>query len=98
MLVDAGIDCLHPLERRAGMDIVQLRNRYPRLVLVGVMCNTITLVRGTRAEIEAEAREIIDLGRDGGVIIGTHSVSPEIPLENYLVYHDFCSSHGEFGA
>ena len=26
------------------------------------MCNTHTLVRGTRAEIEAEAREIIDLG------------------------------------
>lgn len=97
MLVDAGIDGLHPLERRAGMDIVQLRKRYPRLVLVGGMCNTVTLVRGTRAEIEAEAREIIDLGRDGGVIIGTHSVSPEIPLESYLVYHEFCRGYGDFG-
>jgi uroporphyrinogen decarboxylase len=96
MLVDAGIDGLHPLERRAGMDIVQLRKRYPRLVLVGGMCNTVTLVRGTRAEIEAEAREIIDLGRDGGAIIGTHSVSPEIPLENYLVYHEFCRTYGDF--
>ena len=62
------------------------------------MCNTQTLVHGTRAEIEAEAREIIDLGRDGGVVIGTHSVSPEIPLENYVVYHDFCLKYGEFAA
>ena len=90
MLVDAGIDGLHPLERRAGMDVVRLREQYPRLILAGGMCNTVTLVRGTRAEIEAEAREIIDLGRDGGVIIGSHSVSPEIPLENYLAYHEFC--------
>ena len=54
------------------------------------MCNTQTLVHGTRAEIEAEAREIIDLGREGGVIIGTHSISPEIPLENFVIYHEFC--------
>jgi len=96
MLVDAGIDGLHPLERRAGMDVVRLRKHYPRLILAGGMCNTVTLVRGSRAEIEAEAREIIDLGRDGGVIIGSHSVSPEIPLENYLAYHEFCRTYGDF--
>ena len=60
------------------------------------MCNTHTLVHGTRAEIEAEAREIIDLGRDGGVIIGTHSISPEIPLENFVIYHEFCLQYGLF--
>ena len=96
MLVDAGIDGLHPLERRAGMDVARLRRQYPRLILAGGMCNTVTLVRGPRAEIEAEAREIIDLGRDGGVIIGSHSVSPEIPLENYLAYHEFCRVYGDF--
>jgi hypothetical protein len=35
MLVDAGIDGLNPLERRAHMDIADLRRRYPRLILVG---------------------------------------------------------------
>lgn len=94
MLVDAGIDGLNPLERRAGMDIVALRNRYPRLILTGGMCNTHTLIKGTPAEIEAEAREIIDLGRDGGVVIGTHSVSPEIPPDNYAIYHECCLACG----
>jgi uroporphyrinogen-III decarboxylase len=96
MLVDAGIDGLNPLERRAGMDIVKLRQRYPRLILTGGMCNTHTLVRGSKSQIEAEAREIIDLGRAGGVVIGTHSISPEIPLENYLAYREFALRYGDF--
>jgi uroporphyrinogen-III decarboxylase len=97
-LLDAGIDGLNPLERRAGMDIVQLRQRCPRLVLTGGMCNTHTLIRGGKQEIEAEARQIIDLGRDGGVVIGTHSVSPEVPLENFVAYHEFCETYGDFAA
>ena len=96
MLVDAGIDGINPVERRAGMDMTVLRRQYPKLILTGGMCNTKTLVCGTPAEIEAEAREIIDLGRDGGIIIGTHSVSPEIPLENFMVYHETCKKYGNF--
>ena len=60
------------------------------------MCNTQTLVNGGKQAIEAEAREIIDLGRDGGIVIGSHSVSPEIPLENFVAYHDVCTSYGNF--
>jgi uroporphyrinogen-III decarboxylase len=96
MLVDAGIDGLNPLERRAGMDIATVRRQFPRLILTGGMCNTHTLLKAAPAEIEAEARQIIDLGRDGGVIIGTHSISPEIPLQNYVVYHEFCQRYGDF--
>ena len=96
MLVEAGIDGLNPLECRANMDIREIRRRFPKLILTGGMCNTQTLLRGTRAEIEAEAREIIDLGREGGVIIGTHSISPEIPLENFVIYHEFRLQYGLF--
>jgi hypothetical protein len=96
MLVDAGIDGLNPLERRAGMDPEAIRKKFPHLILTGGMCNTRTLVKGTRSEIEAEARQIINLGRDGGVIIGTHSISPEIPLENYAAYRECCRSYGKF--
>ncbi len=96
MLVDAGIDGLNPLERRANMDMAETRRKYPKLILTGGMCNTHTLVHGTREEIEAEAREIINLGRSGGVIIGTHSVSPEIPLENFVIYHELCLREGIF--
>jgi len=96
MLVDAGIDGLNPLERRAGMDILEIRKRYPKLVLVGGMCNSDTLVNGPVDRIEREARQIIDIGRHGGVIIGTHSIGPDVPLEHFLAYHKTCLKHGVF--
>lgn len=96
MLVDAGIDGINPLERRAHMDAVQLRKRYPKLILTGGMCNTDTLINGPVARIQDEARQLIDLGRDGGLIIGTHSVSPEIPLEYFVAYDEICKTYGNF--
>jgi uroporphyrinogen-III decarboxylase len=96
MLVEAGIEGINPIERRAGMLMADLRRRYPRLILTGGMCNTETLVRGPVSRIEAEAREIIDLGRDGGVVIGSHSISPEVPLEHYVAYRRVCTTYGVF--
>jgi hypothetical protein len=93
MLVDAGIDGLNPLERRAGMDLLQIRKQYPDLVLVGGMDNTDTLIHGPVERIVAEARAIIDLGREGGVVIGTHSLSPEIPLERFRAYRETCLTY-----
>jgi len=96
MLIDAGIDGLNPLERRAGMDIVRMRGDYPRLILTGGMCNTDTLLRGPVERIRAETREIIELGKGGGVVIGTHSISPEIPLDHYVAYREACEEYGDF--
>ncbi len=96
MLVEAGIDGLNPLEKRAGMDAALIRRHYPRLILTGGMCNTHTLVHGPAAAVEAEARELIDLGQQGGLVIGTHSISPEIPFEFYETYHHTCQTYGNF--
>ena len=96
MVIDAGIDGINPLERRAHMDAVELRKQYPRLILTGGMCNTGTLINGPISKIQSEARQLIDLGQEGGLIIGTHSVSPEIPLENFAAYDEICRSYGNF--
>jgi uroporphyrinogen-III decarboxylase len=96
MLVDAGIDGLNPLERRAGMAIEEIHARYPRLVLTGGMCNTDTLVNGPVEKVREEARRIVELGRDGGIVIGTHSVSPEIPVEHFAAYLEVCETHGRY--
>lgn len=96
MLVDAGIDGLNPLERRAGMDPFLIRKRFPDLVLIGGMDNTDSLINGPIVKIESEAKELIDLGREGGLIIGTHSVSPEVSLENFSAYDIVCRTYGVF--
>lgn len=96
MLVDAGIDAINPMERRAGMDTSAIRDRYPRLVLTGGMCNTDTLVNGPVERIERETRELIDLGRDGGLVIGSHSIGPEVPLDHFRAYDRTCRTYGNF--
>lgn len=96
MLIDAGIDGINPVERRAGMLMTELRRKYPKLILTGGMCNSNTLINGPVAKIEAEAREIIDLGKNGGVVIGTHSISPEVPIEHYAAYRNVCLTYGVY--
>ena len=96
MLVDAGIDGLNPLEPRAGIDAVKLRVKYPRLILVGGMDNTETFIHGPVQRIESDAKTLIDLGREGGLVIGTHSISPETPREHVLAYHRVCQMYGDF--
>ena len=55
------------------------------------------LVNGPADKVRAEAREIIDLGREGGVVIGTHSIDPgSTPLEHYLAYDETCRTYGDF--
>ena len=36
------------------------------------------------------------MGRDGGVVIGTHSISMEVPLDNFCVYDRVCKTYGDF--
>jgi hypothetical protein len=88
MLVAAGIDGINPVEPRTGLHIPTLKARYgDRLSFIGGMCNSHVLPQGPDAAIRAQAREIVEAGQDGGVIIGAHSIGPDIPVRNYLCYH-----------
>ncbi len=94
MLIDAGIDGINPVEPRANMRIPELRKRYPKLILAGGMDNTGTLINGPVGKIEAETREIIDAGRDGGVLIGSGYIGPDTPLRHFAAYHTTCMTYG----
>lgn len=95
MLAEAGIDGIHPVERRAGMVPRAIRRQFPHLILAGGMDNSRTLIEGPPARIEAEARELLEMGVDGGLIIGAHSIGPDVPLPHYLAYHRLCQREGQ---
>jgi uroporphyrinogen decarboxylase len=97
MLIDAGIDAFNPVEPKAGLNIPRLKAKYgKKLAYIGGMCNAHVLPRGSFAEIEAQAGEIIEVAKDGGVAIGAHSIGPDIPVKNYLHYHEFVMKYGNF--
>lgn len=84
-LVEAGVDAFCCLEPRAGSDIVELREMLgERIVFFGSMCNTVVLPKGSREEIRAMVLRQMRLAREGRCIVGpTHSVSAEVPPENF---------------
>lgn len=88
LVIEAGIDAINPVEPKAHMDVVALKERYGRrLAYVGGMCNAQVLPRGTKAEIRRAVERIKEAAQDGGIIIGTHSIGPDVPVENYDYYH-----------
>jgi hypothetical protein len=84
-----GIDGLNPIETAAGMDIYEIRRRYPQLILVGGMDVTNLLRTGSCQEIRGETRNMIEkVGAEGRFLIGSSTeVGNDVPLNNYLAFH-----------
>jgi uroporphyrinogen decarboxylase len=96
MLVDAGIQVLNPIEPKAGMSIEKLMKKYGRkLAYVGGMCNSLVLPFAGKEEIIKKTMEILDVAKNGGVVIGSHSIGPDIPVENYLAYYNTVMEYGK---
>ena len=85
--LEAGINCMHPMEPAAGMDIVKIRETYGRRLAFYCGIDKHVLRRG-REEIEAELEyKIPPLVRSGGCVLGLdHRIPNGTPLENYRFY------------
>lgn len=93
--VDIGIDVVHPMEYRAGMDVVKLRERYgDKLAFIGGLCNTIILPSGTDDEVREHVLHVLSAAKEGGLVIGTGNIGGDIPLERYEFVHLLLTEHG----
>lgn len=82
-VLDTGVDCLNPLEVKAGMDAIALKQQYgSRLVLHGGI--NAVLWDDKEAIIEEIAHVIPVLKENGGYIFSSdHSIPNSVPLENF---------------
>ena len=84
-LLRAGIEGVYPLERQAGVDIVQIREAYPNFLMLGGY-DKMVMSRGEGA-MRAEFERILPAMRSGGYIPSVdHQTPPEVSLENYRIY------------
>jgi len=87
MLLDAGFEGFNPLEPRSGLDLVRLRQKYgKRLLMFGGVCNTQILPSGDKRAIEAHVRPLIEVAKEGGVVLGSASTGSDVPPEAYDYY------------
>ena len=82
---EVGVDGLLPLERQAGVDGIKLRERFPRLRLIGHF-DKMTMPHG-EAAMRAEFERLVPLMKSGGFIPSVdHQTPPGVSLEEYRVY------------
>jgi uroporphyrinogen-III decarboxylase len=88
MLIEAGIDGINPVEYSAGLHIPELMEQYRgKLAFIGGVCNTRILPSNNADHIAEHVRAIAQAGRDGGLIIGTHSIGPDISVANMDLFY-----------
>ncbi len=87
--LEAGVNCVYPLEVAAGEDPVALRKEYGRDLLMWGGIDKRCLARD-RAAIEQELYSKVPfLVEQGGWIPGVdHAIPPDVPYDNYLYYRE----------
>ena len=95
-LMDMGLDGLNPLEVKAGMDPLHIKDVYgDRLVLHGGIN---AVLWDDREAIEAEMRRVVPrLKEDGGYIFSSdHSVPSSVSLENFRAITTLAKELGSY--
>ena len=85
MLIDAGVDALHPIQARAAkMDAETLQRDFGgKIVFVGGVDTQLLLPNGTPAQIKDEVRRLRDIFGPNYVVSPSHeSILPDVPWEN----------------
>jgi uroporphyrinogen-III decarboxylase len=87
-LLDAGVNCIHPMEPAAGVDVVELRREYgSRLAFYGGLDKHV-LRQGHDAIVEELEYKIPPMVAGGGCVLGLdHRIPNGTPLEAYRFYH-----------
>jgi len=97
-IIDTGIDALHPIEKAAGNDIVEIKKKYQnKITLVGNVPIPL-LTHGTAKENFDYVKNLLaQVSKDGGHIISSsHSVTEWCKLENFEAYNKAVDQFGNY--
>ncbi len=88
LLIEAGVNCLIPLEVASGMDAERVRTAFGRKLLLIGGVDKRALAAGAR-ETDDEVVRRFEVARQGGYIpCVDHNVSADISFQNYRYYVD----------
>jgi uroporphyrinogen decarboxylase len=99
MIVNAGIDALHPIEPLAGMDIGEIKEKYGhKIVVVGNVDCSHVLPRGNKEEIVEAVKETIAKASPGGghILSSSNSIHPGVKPENYKYMLEAARDYGQY--
>jgi uroporphyrinogen decarboxylase len=91
MVIEAGFDCLDPIDPIAGMDIAEVKAVYgDRVAIKGNVDCAETLTFGTVEDVIAETKEAMQKGMPGGgyILSSGNSIHSAVKPENYQAMLD----------
>ena len=84
-LEGVGINGILPLERMAGVDVIQLRQDHPRWKMIGAFDKTV--MKNGEAAMRREFDRLMPVMRQGGYIPAVdHQTPPDVSLKTYRLY------------
>jgi len=95
-LVEIGIDCLNPIEVKAGMDPLAIKKQYGDKLVIHGGINAV--LWNDMPAIEAEMRRVIpELKKNGGFIFSSdHSVPSSVSLESFRQIVELAKELGRY--
>jgi uroporphyrinogen decarboxylase len=99
MLVDSGIDALHPLDPQAGMDIGAVKKQYgDRICVVGNIDTGRLLSESAPEEVERAVLETIKRAAPGGgyILSSANSIHARVKPENYRAMLTAARKYGDY--
>ena len=97
-LIEEGIDCLQPVEVKAGMDLIRLKEKYgDKISFMGGIDVRLIAMDDPRP-IEKEIREKISVAKQGGGYIyhSDHSVPKNVSFQQYQRVIDLVRKYGKY--
>ena len=83
-----GINFIYPMEVAAGMDVIALRGKFGKDLLIGRGMDK-RIMPSDKAAIAGMVQEKVPLMKQGGYVPGCdHAMPPDIPWEDYLCYRE----------
>ncbi len=98
LLIEAGIDCIQPLEARCGNDVRVYKREYGRDIAFFGNIDMDVVATGDRGRIEREVVTKIEAAKaDGGYLhCSDHSVPPTVSWDSYRLWHDLARKHADY--
>jgi uroporphyrinogen decarboxylase len=95
-LIDIGIDCLNPLEVKAGMDPTGLKKTYGKKLAFHGGINAV--LWDDRPAIEAEMKRVLPVMKQGGgyIFASDHSIPSSVSLEDFRGIVDLAKKLGSY--
>ena len=98
LLVEAGFDCIQPVEVKAGMDLIELKAEFgDQMAFMGGI-DVRAMADGDPSIIEEEISSKIEVAKKGGGYIyhSDHSVPKNVSFQQYLRVMELVKQHGDY--